>query len=120
MPKWLRSSFSNLGYLLFWIILVILATLTVFQLHVTLIAISIFVIENPSLRPTGWTSNTTHGLSRVFWLILGILWLGWVMYTEGHLREGKDQQYLVKRSLILLLVLGGIYAACYLLLLLLS
>jgi hypothetical protein len=120
MRERLRSAFGNLGYFIIWLVLAALAGLTGFQLYATLIAVSIAVIENPSLRPIGWSMDTTYGLSRVFWVVIGILWLGWVMYTEGHLREGKNRQILIKRSLGLLLVLGGIYALSYLLLLLLA
>jgi uncharacterized membrane protein YadS len=115
----LKSAFSNLSYFVFWLVLAVLVTLSAFQLHATLTAISISIIENPSLRPTGWTFDTVHGLGRVFWLILGILWLGWVMYTEGYLREGKDNQRLIPRFVRLLLILVGIYALNYLVLLLL-
>jgi hypothetical protein len=113
MLERLRSAFSNLSYVVFWLVLAGLATLTVFQVHGTLITISIAIIEEPALRPPGWTMDTTHGLGRVFWLILGILWLGWVMFTEGHLREGKDEQRLLRRFLILALILVVIYALSY-------
>jgi len=119
MVKRLQSALGNLGYFFFWIVFVILVTFTVFQLHPTLIAISITIIENPALRPVGWSMDTTYGLSRVFWLVLGILWLGWVMFTEGYLREGKNNQQLLKRSFILLLIIGVVYAISYLTLLLL-
>jgi uncharacterized membrane protein YadS len=120
MLEWLKSSIGNLSYFVFWIVLALLATLTGFQLHGTLIAISIAVIENPNLRPTGWSTATIHGLGRVFWLILGILWLGWVMFTEGYLREGKNRELLLRRAFILLLILGVLYATSLIILRLLS
>jgi len=112
-----RSLFNNLSYFVFWLVLAILAALVAFQLHTTWITISIAVIENPSLRPTGWSIYTTYGLSRFFWLVLGILWLGWVMFTEGDLSEGKDRKLLLKRSGRLLLILGIIYGINYLIML---
>ena len=120
MVERFRSAFINLSYLVIWIILAVLVTFVVFQVHATLIAISIAVIENPAIRPPGWSLDTTYALSRVFWLILGIFWLGWVTFTEGYLREGKDHKLLVKRSTLLLLILGGAYLICFLILLLLS
>lgn len=119
MRAWLKSAFGNLSYFIFWLALAVLVTLSAFQFHATLTAISISIIENPSLRPTGWTLDTVHGLSRVFWLILGIIWLGWIMYTEGYLREGKNQQHLISRFIRLLLILVVIYALNYIVLLLL-
>jgi len=114
MLERLKSVFSNIGYFVFWVILAILAGVLIFQLHATLIAISISIIKNPSLRLPGWSMDTTYGL------ILGIFWLGWVMFTEGFLREGKNHKRLMKRSLLLLVVVGVIYGLSYLLLLLLA
>jgi hypothetical protein len=119
MLERLKSALSNTSYFVFWIILAALAALVVFQLHATLIAIAIAVIENPGLRPPGWSTDTIYGLSRVFWLILGIFWLGWVMFTEGYLREGVNQKRLLKRSFLVLVFVGVIYGSSYLVLLLL-
>ncbi len=120
MLKLLQSAFGNLSYFVFWVVFAALAAFVVFQLHATLIMIAIAVIENPTLRPSGWSTDTTYGLSRVFWLILGIFWLGWVTFIEGYLREGKNRQLLIKRSTLLLVIVGVIYGINYLVLLLLS
>ena len=120
MLERLQSALSNVSYFVFWVVLAALVTFVGFQIHATLIAISIAVIENPSLRPLGWSMDTTYGLSRVFWLILGIFWLGWVTFTEGYLREGVNQKHLIKRSILLLVIVGVIYGINYLVLLLLS
>ena len=109
----LQMAIGSLSYFVFWILLAGFATLIGFQLHATLVAISIAVINNPTLRPIGWSLDTIYGLSRVFWLILGIFWLGWVMYTEGLLREGKNQKHLLKRFFLLALILGLIYGSTY-------
>ena len=119
MKARIQSLFGNLGYIVFWFVLAGLAILTVFQLHTTWIAIALSVIENTSLHPREWNTDTIHGLGRVFWLVLGILWLGWVMFTEGHLREGKDRKLLIRRFIYFLLILGGIYGLNYLILLIL-
>jgi hypothetical protein len=116
----LRSAIGNISYFILWAILAGLAAFLVFQIHATLIAISISVIENPNLRPPGWSMDTTYGLSRVFWLILGILWLGWVMFAEGYLREGVKHKRLIKRSLLLLVISGGVYGINMLVLLILK
>ncbi|MCJ7702294.1 MAG: hypothetical protein MUO62_11985 [Anaerolineales bacterium] len=120
MLERLKSALSNISYLIFWIVLAALAVFVVFQIHATLIAIAIAVIENPDLRPLGWSMDTTYGLSRVFWLILGIFWLGCVMFTEGYFREGVNQKRLLKRFFLSLVIVGVIYGINYLVLLLLS
>ena len=120
MLERLKSALGNVSYIVFWVVLAALSAFVVFQIHATLIASSIAVIENPNLRPPGWSMNTTYGLSRVFWLILGILWLGWVMFTEGYLREGKNRKLLIKRSLLLLVIVAAVYGLNYLALLMLA
>lgn len=119
MTKWMKSVYNNLDILLFWLIATVLITLTLFQVHATIIAIAVVVVNNPALRPTGWNTGSIYGLSRLFWLILGIIWLGWVMYIEGFLREGKQLGLLRQRVIRLLIATGAIYLACYLILLLL-
>ena len=109
MFKRLEPVLAPVGYIVFWLGLTVFATLTAIQIYGTLIAVSIAVIENPSLRPLGWSTDTVYALSRVFWLILGIFWLGWVMFTEGYLREGYQRQLLKNRTLRLLIILGATY-----------
>ena len=119
MIKRMQPVFAPIGYIVFWLGLAILATLTAFQVHGTLIALAHAVIKNPSLRPLGWSTDTLYALSRVFWLILGILWLGWVMFTEGYLSEGYQDHLLKQRIIRLTIVLTAIYGACLLILILL-
>ncbi len=112
MIQKMRPVFAQIGYAVFWLGLVVLATLTAFQIHVTLVAIALAVIANPSLRPLGWSTDTIYALSRIFWLLLGILWLGWVMFTEGYLREGYQRKLLKKRTIRLTIILAAIYGVC--------
>ena len=111
---------DNLSTYIIWLALAVLVTLTGFQIHTTLIVIAVWVVQNPNLRPPGWTTGTIYGFSRLLWLILGIIWLGWVMFTEGYLSEGKRLEILKKRSLRLLLISVAIYTLCYLVLRLLA
>ena len=111
MIQKLQPIFSRIGYAVFWLGLVLLATLVAFQVHGMLVALALAVIENPSLRPPGWSTDTIFALSRVFWLILGILWLGWVMFTEGYLREGYQRHLLTRRIFLLVIILAATYGA---------
>lgn len=119
MLKRIQPILAPVGYIIFWLGLAVFATLTAFQIHSTLIALSLAVIENPSLRPLGWSTDTVYALSRVFWLVIGIFWLGWVMFTEGYLREGYQRLLLKNRTLRLIIILGATYAVCFLILFLL-
>jgi hypothetical protein len=116
----MQPLFARIGYILIWLGLAILATFTAFQIHATLIVISLAVIETPSIRPPGWSTGTTYALSRAFWLVLGILWLGWVMFTEGYLREGYERQLLKQRTIRLTIILAAIYGYCLLILFILQ
>jgi hypothetical protein len=119
MIKQMQPIFAKIGYFVFWLTFAVFATLTAFQIYGTLIAISLAVVDNPSLRPYGWTTNSVYALSRLFWLVLGILWLGWVMFTEGYLREGYQEQLLKHRVIRLAVILAVTYGACLLILLIL-
>lgn len=119
MIKRMQPVLAKLGYIISWLTLSVFATLTAFQVHGTLIAISLVIVENASLRPLGWSTDTVYALSRIFWLVLGIFWLGWVMFTEGYLSEGYQQQLIIKRTLRLTVILAVIYGACFLILLIL-
>ena len=119
MLERIQSTANKVSCLFVWLVFVILMTLTLFQVYATVIAVSLVVIENPTLRPTGWNTSSIHGIGRLLWLILGIFWLGWVMFTEGYLREGRDQQRLKRRTFRLLQIVGITYLVCTIILCLL-
>ncbi len=117
MIERIRSIFDAIGYIIFWLFLGVVVTLTLFQVHATLISVAVVVVDDPSLRPIGWSSGTIYGLSRLLWLILGMCWLGWVMLTYEYLSESKQLKILKQRFLRLLLILGAVYLCSYLVLL---
>jgi len=120
MLERIKSIIDDLSPYAIWLVLAILVTITGFQVHSTLIALALSVVQNPSLRPPGWTTDTIYGLSRLLWLVVGIFWLGWVMLTEGYLSEGKRIERLMARSLRLLEIIASIYLTCLLILRLLA
>lgn len=120
MTEQIRSPFKNFLYILLWMIFAVLVTLTVFQLHGTIIAIAVYVVNDPALRPIGWNTGKVVLLTRILWLIMGILWLFWVMYTYEYLSEGSQQKKLTKRGFRLLLILGTVYLSSTLMLLFLA
>jgi|GEM_PF-1312256 len=92
-----------------WLGLAALWTVTAFQLQTTLLYISFLIIENPTLRPTGWNTATLSGIYRCTFLILGSLWLGLIIFTERYLRESLEEDRLLVNAGRLLLIIGGIY-----------
>jgi hypothetical protein len=113
MIERIRLNIDVISSIIFWLILSVSVTLTLFQVHATFISIAVVVVDTPSLRPIGWTSGTIYGLSRLLWLLLGICWLGWIMYTYEHLRESKQLKILGQRFFRLLLLLGAVYFSSY-------
>ena len=117
MIERIRSNIDVISSIIFWLINSVVVTLTLFQVHATMISIAVVVVDTPSLRPIGWTSGTIYGLSRLLWLLLGICWLGWVMYTYEYMRESKQLKILRQRFFRLLLILGAAYFCSYVVLL---
>ena len=113
MLERIRPVLSTIGYIASWLILSSIATLTIFQIHTIVLSIALRVVENPSTRPVGWSTDTIHGLSRIAWLILGILLLLWVVFTEEYLREGNRYRKLKKRATRLFLIIVTVYIVCY-------
>lgn len=118
--KRMRTLFENLGLYGLWVALAAFVALTAFQVHATLIYVAILIVENPTLRPTGWTTGTIHALSRILVLILGGLWLALVVFSEGYLGEGKKRHILRTRVLHLMLFTAALYGISYAVLVLLS
>ena len=109
----LESKSKQLGAVVFlyglWLGVAALWALVAFQLQTTLLFIGILIIQNPSLRPTGWNSGTLSGINRCTFLLLGSLWLGLVIYSERYLRESLEKDRLLVNAGRLLLIIGGIY-----------
>jgi hypothetical protein len=120
MAERIREVFTNLLYILLWILMAALVAITLFQVHATLISLGVYMVNNPDLRPIGWNSDSIVLLSRLLWLVVGIIWLGFVMYMHEYLKEGRRVKAFGKRVLRLLLILGGVYGASYLILLALA
>ncbi len=103
---------AQLGYILLWLGLTVVATLTAWQLHIALLYLAALLIETPSLRPTGWSTGTLVAVSRLSLLIWGSLWLFLVMYLEHQLRAAVQERRLLQQSsryavgLLLLYLLG--------------
>ena len=109
MRQWTRRIVDSLGLLAVWLVLAISAALTAFQIHATLLFLGLLIVENPTFRPSGWSTNTIHSLSRILILILGALWLGFVVFLESYLREDRDRQVLRPRVLRLIFYIAGVY-----------
>ena len=117
MLERIQTIVANLLYILLWLALAILVTFTLFQVHGTLISLAVYIVNDPSLRPLYWNSGSIVLLSRLLWLVLGLIWLGSVMYMHEYLNEGRRAGGLWKRVLRILLILAGVYGSSYLVLL---
>ena len=120
----LESKSKRMGALVFlyslWLGLAAFWAVAAFQLQTTLLYIGYLIIENPSLRPTGWNTSTLSGINRCTFLLLGSLWLGLVIFSERYLRESLEEDRLLINAGRLLLIIGGIYGFSVALLYILS
>ena len=65
-----RGCASWLGYLLLWVGLSTLAAFALWQAHVVLLYLAALIIDNPRLRPVGWSTMSLVGVSKLsilFW-----------------------------------------------------
>ncbi|MCB0062651.1 MAG: hypothetical protein KDE19_11070 [Caldilineaceae bacterium] len=106
---------AQAGYVLAWLVLSILATVTAWQLHVTLLYLTTLLIQNPALRLPGWSMSTLVGVSKLSVLIWGSLWLIFVMYMEYQLRMAMREGRLWRQSIRYGIGLLVIYGVGYLL-----
>jgi hypothetical protein len=117
MLQRVRRLLVGLGFYALWGILAALLALAAYQVHVTLLAVGIWVVENPAIRPAGWNTATITGLSRFLILLLGGLWLLLVSLLESYLREGARRHQLRARVVRLMLLIGAVYVVSYAILL---
>jgi hypothetical protein len=111
---------AGLGFYALWVILAVLLAWAAYQVYATLLAVGIWVVEHPAIRPVGWNTATITGLSRFLILILGGLWLLLVSLLESYLRDGTRQRQLRARVVRLMLLIGAVYVVSYAILLLFS
>lgn len=103
-----------------WLIILLVSVVVAFQIHATLVGLSWFVIQSPSLRPQAWSSNTITAIARFLYLVVGGGWLFGFAFVERFLAEAHRRGQLRPQVSRLLLWLAGVYAACYVLLLIVS
>lgn len=102
---------AQVGYILAWLLITVLATATAWQLHITLISLASLLIDHPTLRPTGWSTSTLVPVGRLSIFIWGSTWLIFVMYAEYQLREALRERRLIQQCIrfaTILIVLFGI------------
>ncbi|HRW10783.1 MAG TPA: hypothetical protein P5121_37030 [Caldilineaceae bacterium] len=104
----------GIGYMVLWLLLVALATLTAWQLHVTTLYWGTLLINSPTWRPSGWSSESLVGVSKLSILFWGALWLILTFYLEYHLRAAMQRKRLLRQSGWWGGILLTIYAIAYL------
>jgi hypothetical protein len=88
-------------------LLALLYALAAFQLHALIVYLGILIVESPSLRPVGWNSSTIVGVNKCGIVILGMLWLGLVLFSHHYLKEAlADHQLWSKAGRLVLMSLG--------------
>ena len=119
-PPWTARLGQGLLIATTWLLLAGLAAWTAAQLHATLMYAGLKAVENPALRPAGWTPNTLFGLSRFLTLCLGAAWLMAVAFIAPLLSDAQRRGRYRRTTATLFLSLAAVFALTYLLLLLLA
>ena len=101
------------GYVVAWLVLVALITLTAWQLHVTTLYLGTLLINSPTWRPRGWSSETLVGISKLSVLFWGSLWMLLTFYLEHQLRDAMKTKRLLRRTGWWSLMLLGTYGLAY-------
>lgn len=111
-----RRSLIWLGYFALWLLLSGLAIGVAWQAHISTLYLGTLLINHPTWRPAGWSSDTLVGISKLSLLIWASLCFIWIMYAENRLRESVNQRRLLRQSLRFLIGLAACFALAYLLL----
>jgi len=120
MTRRMQIVFDNIGIYGLWLLFAVFTGYAAFQLRATIYFLATLVLENPEIRPNYWTSGTVISLDRLVVVLLGILWLGVIIFSEGYFREAQENQELRSRSFKAFGILGGLVLGSYLVLLLFS
>jgi hypothetical protein len=104
-----RHPLAQLGYIIGWLILSLLAVLAAWQLHLTTLYGAALLIDNPAWRPRGWSTETLVGVSKLSVLVWGSLWFMLTFFMEYKLREAVQERRLLRR----LLWFGGSLVVAY-------
>jgi len=91
-------------------LLALLYALAAFQLQALIVYLGILIVQSPSLRPAGWNSSTIVGLNKCGIVILGMLWLGLVLFSHHYLKEALAEHQLWSKAGWLALMSLGLYA----------
>jgi len=111
-----RRSLVWLGYFAIWLLLSGLAIGVAWQAHISTLYLGTLLINHPTWRPTGWSSDTLVGISKLSLLVWASLCFIWIMYIENRLRESVSRRRLLRQSLRFLMGLAVCFALAYLLL----
>ena len=93
-----------------WFGLMALAAAVAIQLNVLLLYLAGELIENPVLRPSGWSSASLVNVQRLVGVTLGSVWLIFILWMENDLRSaaqtGRLRRTVVRRAAVLLGILA--------------
>lgn len=89
-----------------WIAIVVLLAATLNYVKILLLYLSIQLIENDALRPTGWNTGTMAGVDKCLTVLFVILWLMGAMYSVTYIREALDANQFWGRMARVLGILG--------------
>ncbi len=107
----LKKVLNSILFFVLWVLFSLFWGILAWQLQSLFLYLGLLVIDNPTLRPTGWNTQTIQGIYRCGFFLVGSLWLGLVIFTMNYLRDATDDHTVWPDTLRLFL--GG--TAVYLL-----
>lgn len=96
-----------------WIVLSILVGVVAWYVHTTILYLALQLVEHPTWRPTGWSTDSLAGVARLSIFALGSAWLMIALWMEGALRRSLLEGRFWSFAARLTVVVGIVWAICY-------
>lgn len=116
----IRNIIATLGYFGAWGLIAVLLVPALMQVKTLLVFIALLIINNETLRPPGWNTDTLVGVDKCTTFLAIGTWLFVVMFAERYLREAREQGRFWVQAGRAIVVIIGIYGASAALLFLLG
>ena len=108
--RW-RKILHLVGYFAAWGLIAVLLIPTLWQIKTLFLFLALQAINNPSLRPPGWNTETLAAVDKcTTFLVIGA-WLILVMFAEGYVREAIEQGRLLLQTGRAVIIMACLYGA---------
>ncbi len=92
------KSLTTIAIILCWLVLSAMVVLVAFQCHSLVMIAGTWIVESPTLRPSGWSSTTLSPISSFAYVVLGGIALAFVTYLEQGLSRAATENRLFRQA----------------------